>query len=150
MFGFYYYGYWLDYDMFLHFPGKCDTIKASKPEKEAFSVPMIHTRVNIPIPKETEEKLARRLGEAIKLLGKSEDWLMLHFDEKCKLYFRGINDSPLAYVEVKILGSAGTDAYAFMTQEICHILKEELAIPPECVYVYYDETDDWGWNGSNF
>ena len=113
-------------------------------------MPMIHTRVNIPIPKETEENLARRLGEAIRLLGKSEEWLMLHFDEKCSLYFRGKSDSPMAYVEVKLLGSAGTDAYAFMTQEICHILKEELAIPPECVYVYYDETDDWGWNGSNF
>lgn len=112
-------------------------------------MPFIATKVNRPISGETEKKLAQGLGRAIALLGKSESWLMLEFEENCRLYFRGESDRPMAYAEVKLLGKAGKDAYEKLTAEITRLLADELSIAPECVYVAYQELEHWGWNGSN-
>jgi len=111
---------------------------------------MILTQVNRPISPETEGALARKLGKAIRLLGKSEEWLMLRFEDNCRLYFKGDCRQPLAFVEVQLLGSAGKDAYERMTAEITRILGDEMGIAPEGVYVSYGETEHWGWNGANF
>ena len=37
-----------------------------------------------------------------------------------------------------------------MTADLTAILAEELGIAPDRVYVKYEETPYWGWNGSNF
>ena len=114
-------------------------------------MPFIHTRVNRPINKETEQELTKALGQAIALIpGKSESWLMLQFEENCHLYFRGDGETALAFVNVKSFGAAAPAAYEKLTAKITEILGEKLAIAPECIYVQYDEINHWGWNGSNF
>lgn len=46
-------------------------------------MPMIDTKVSVPISTETEERMKEQLGKAIALLpGKSEKWLMLRFGGK--------------------------------------------------------------------
>ena len=69
-------------------------------------MPYIQTRTNIKIDKEKEKAIKERLGEAIRILGKSEDWLMVEFVPECNLYFRGRNDELIAYVDVKLLGKS--------------------------------------------
>ena len=78
-------------------------------------MPFIHTRVNRPISQEAEKKLAKDLGQAINVLGKSESWLMLQFEDNCRLYFKGDSQKPLAFVNVKLYGRASTDAYNKLT-----------------------------------
>lgn len=113
-------------------------------------MPFIHTRVNRPIDAQTEKELSRRLGQAVSLLGKSESWLMLQFEDNCRLYFKGDSRKPLAFVNVKLFGAASKAAYEKMTEEITVILEETLSIAPDGIYVEYEETDHWGWNGANF
>ena len=114
-------------------------------------MPFIHTRVNRPISKETEQALSRELGQAISLIpGKSESWLMLQFEENCRLYFRGNAKNGIAFVNVKLFGASTEAAYAKLTAEITRLLAQHLGIAPDCIYVQYDEIDHWGWNGSNF
>ena len=113
-------------------------------------MPYIKTRTNKSISKEQEESIKSRLGTAIGLLGKSEQWLMVDFDSNCNLYFQGDKNRLNAYVEVKLLGTADNDAYSKMTDEICSIINEELKIDKSNIYVSYYPTDVWGWNGSNF
>ena len=113
-------------------------------------MPFIHTRVNKPVTPAQEEQMARDMGKAITLLGKSEQWLMLHFEENCRLYFRGGNDQALAFINVKLLGTSGRPRYNDLTQELTRIVSDALDISPDGVYVAYDETDFWGWNGANF
>ena len=113
-------------------------------------MPMILTRVNRPISPEAEKNMAQALGRAIRLLGKTESWLMLDFEDNCRLYFKGESGAALAYVEVKLLGSASGDAYERMTAEVTRILGEYMDIAPDNVYVSYGETEHWGWNGANF
>lgn len=113
-------------------------------------MPFIHTRTNRPISKETEKKLAQELGQAVALIGKSENWLMLQFEENCRLYFKGDSNIPLAFVNVRLYGKAGSKAYEKLTERITVLLEEALSIPRDGIYVAYEETEHWGWNGSNF
>lgn len=113
-------------------------------------MPYIQTRTNIAVSEEKEAAVKEKLGEAISLLGKSESWLMVEFEENCHLYFRGEKASPLAFVDIRLFGKAGRDAYAKMTARVTEIIEEELSIPGDSIYVQYQEVDHWGYNGNNF
>lgn len=114
-------------------------------------MPYIGTKTTVTITPEKELKLKALMGRAIeKIPGKTETWLMTEFTGDCHLYLAGDNSKPSAFVEVKIFGSAGKDAYSALTAEICNILEAELNIPADRVYVTYQGYSDWGWNGGNF
>lgn len=114
-------------------------------------MPYISTKTNVTISKDKEKVIKTKLGKAIELIpGKSENWLMLAFEDQCSLYFKGNSDQPIAFVEVKLFGSSNASAYGKLTTEITTILKEELEIAPNQIYVKYEEVQNWGWNGNNF
>ncbi|MDF2512874.1 MAG: hypothetical protein K0S04_2740 [Herbinix sp.] len=114
-------------------------------------MPYISTRTTVSISAEKREIIKTKLGKAIEIIpGKSEQWLMLSFEDESSMYFRGSNDKPIAYVEVKSFGKAPEESYSKFTKEVCDILKEELDIEADSVYVKYEEVSNWGWNGKNF
>lgn len=114
-------------------------------------MPYILTKTTVSISSEKRETIKKKLGKAIELIpGKSESWLMLAFEDNCSMYFKGSNEKPLAFLEVKIFGKASSDAYDRLTKAITEIISEELGIRPEGIYVKYEEVSTWGWNGSNF
>lgn len=114
-------------------------------------MPFINSKVTVAMTDEKKENVKRRLGEAISIIpGKSENWLMVGFEDSYDLYFQGNNKEETAFVEVKIFGGANASVYNEMTQAICKIMEEELSIPQSRVYVKYEEVENWGWNGSNF
>ena len=114
-------------------------------------MPMIDTKVSVPISTETEERMKEQLGKAIALLpGKSEKWLMLRFEENARLWFQGNRQEPSAFVEVKVFGSLDCAACDRLTAELTRILGGELSIPAQRVYVKYETVSVWGWNGANF
>ena len=114
-------------------------------------MPFIDTKLNIRLSREKEEILKTKLGEAISNFpGKSEYWLMLNFTDNSRMWFRGYNNFPIAMVEVKLFGSADEETCSRMTEILCRLLREELDIAPDHVYVKYEFSDSWGWNGENF
>jgi len=114
-------------------------------------MPMIIVKTSTSIAPAQETSLKDKLGQAIALVpGKSEAHLMLAFEDNAHLYFAGKNDMPLAYVEVNCLGKSTREAYCALTSAICDMLKAELGINPDGVYVKYAELEHWGWNGTNF
>lgn len=114
-------------------------------------MPFINTKVNVAVSPEKEERIKAAFGQAITLIpGKSEDWLMVNIEDCQKLYFRGDKNTPNAFVEVKIYGSAVRSQFNSLTAEITRILGSELGISPDRIYVKYEEVQNWGWNGSNF
>ena len=67
-------------------------------------MPYISTHTNIEITKEKEETITKRLGKAIEIIpGKTEEWLMVSFEDNLSLYFKGKTNQPIAFVEVKIV-----------------------------------------------
>ncbi len=113
-------------------------------------MPYIDTKTSVSISAEKKEKIKTRLDRAVSILGKSETHLMVGFQDNYSLWFAGKNDKPLAFVEVKLFGKCQRDQYERMTSEICGILKDELGIPGDGVYVKYEEVANWGFNGFNF
>ncbi len=114
-------------------------------------MPFIDSKVSIIISPEQEQEIVQRLGQAISIIpGKSESWLMTGFEQNYHLYFRGKNDTPTAFIEVKIFGNENSNAFSALTSEICDIFHDVLNIPKDHVYIKYEAVSNWGWNGNNF
>ena len=113
-------------------------------------MPFINTKTNVKIDTDKELYLKEAFAKAIELIpGKSERWLMLNFSDCCRMHLAG-SDAPLAMLEVEIFGKASPAAYDALTKELTDIVNEALSIPPDRIYVKYEEIDTWGWNGDNF
>ncbi len=110
-------------------------------------MPFIKTTANVQISARKAASIKARMGEAIELIpGKSENWLMLQFADDAVMFFKG-EDDPCAICEVKLFGSADDESYAALTEALTDILREELDIDPDRIYVTYEEIGVWGWNG---
>ena len=113
------------------------------------NMPYIATTTNVTINTRKRETLKERMGKAIELIpDKTEAWLMLSFRDGVDMYFRG-EDDPCAICQVKLFGTADEENYADLTEALTDILREELDIDPDRIYVVYDEVKTWGWNGGN-
>lgn len=113
-------------------------------------MPFINTKYSSDITPEQEIEIKSALAEAVRILGKTETWLMVGFEPNCSLYFRGEKSDKIAFVDVSLYGGAPSSAYGEMTGEICRILNKALGVPADKVYVKYSPTENWGWNGGNF
>lgn len=112
-------------------------------------MPFINTKTTAVISEQKEAILKQKFGRALTALGKSEGWLMLNFEDECRMWFQGKNDTNVAYIEVSLYGTATESGYDRMTAEITNIISKELDIAPSNIYVKYEEVEHWGWNGSN-
>ena len=113
-------------------------------------MPYIATTSNVSISSRKKEAIKERMGQAIELIpGKTESWLMLSFRDNVHLYFKG-DDEPCAIMQVKLFGTADEESYANLTEALTDIIREELDIDPDRVYITYEEIGVWGWNGGNF
>ena len=112
-------------------------------------MPFIDSKVTVKMSEDKKEQIKAKLGQAIGLLGKTENFLMVGFEDEYDLYMGGNKLDKGAFVSVKVFGSLQSGACDSMTAKICDILQEELGIPGNAVYVTYQGINDWGWNGSN-
>ena len=114
-------------------------------------MPFIEAKTNVEISAEKEKELKEKIGKAIEIFpGKTEEWLMINLVDNCKMYFKGDNSLPMAYVEIKVFGTTDADSRLKMTKEICRIFEDTLSVGCERTYVRYDDSDKWGWNNINF
>lgn len=113
-------------------------------------MPYIDCKVTERLTEGKREAIKSRLGEAISILHKPENYLMVGFTEEHTLYFAGKKLEKGAYVSVSLFGSASPADCEKMTAAVCRILSEELSIPGRAVYVTYHPVANWGWDGSNF
>lgn len=113
-------------------------------------MPFIDSKLTMKVSEDKKESIKKRLGQAVSAIGKGETYLMVGFQDSYDLYLGGEKLDKGAYVSVSLFGQASSKQYNEMTARICAILKEELDIPGNHVYVTYHGLSDWGWNGSNF
>ena len=113
-------------------------------------MPMINSKITLPVTQEKRAVLKAALGKAVSILGKPENYLMLGFEDNYDLYFAGKKLDKGAFVTVQLYGKENPDACSKMTAEICRIFNAELGIHGDGIYVCYSGHSNWGWNGSNF
>lgn len=112
-------------------------------------MPCIKLFTNLPLPRERQERLKARFGQAIELIPrKTEKWLMCIFHGGCGMWFQG-EPSNLAFVEIGMFGSLDRQCCDALTAEMMSIIGNELDMAPDHIYIQYQPTDCWGWNGKN-
>ena len=89
-------------------------------------MPFIDSKITVPVTPEKKESIKSRFGEAVRLLNKSEAYLMVGFEDNYDLYMGGNKLEKGAYVSVSLFGNAPSSAYDKMTGEICGILSDDL------------------------
>ena len=113
-------------------------------------MPFIDSKITVAVTPEKKEVLKAEFGQAISLLHKSENYLMVGLEDNYDLWMAGKKLEKGAYVAVSLLGNAAPSDYDKLTAKICEIYERELGIPGSAVYVTYHPISDWGWNGANF
>ena len=114
-------------------------------------MPFIITKTNTEITIEQERKLKTGLGQAIEYVpGKSEQALMLGFEEKSHLYIRGNSSLPMAYVDVAVFDNTEHRGYADLSRAITVLINNVLGIEPENIFIDYKDIPVWGVNGWAF
>lgn len=114
-------------------------------------MPFINSKITTKLTKEKKDLIKSELGKIItNIPGKSENYLMIGFEDEYSLYFSGEELQYGAFVEVKIFGKADKKHLEMITKDICNLYEKEINIPQDCIYVKYEEVDNWGFNGFNF
>lgn len=114
-------------------------------------MPYINSTLTVKLTEEKKEIVKAKLGEIIsEIPGKSEEWLMVGFNDDYSLYFRGAKKDKAAFVEIKIFGTAERKYKEAITSKICGLFENELSIPKDSIYITFEEVKDWAWNGTMF
>lgn len=110
-------------------------------------MPFIDSKITGVVLEEKKEVIKTRFGQAISLLHKPESYLMMGFSDQYDLFLAGKKLEKGAYVSVSLYGNARSEDCENMTQEITHILNEELEIPERNIYITYHGIENWGISG---
>lgn len=111
-------------------------------------MPFIKSKVSCVISERQEKELKTHMGKAIELIpGKSEEYLLLEFEDNCRLWLRGGNEEPMAYIEAAIFGNEQHYGYDAFTAEITKTFNEVLGIASDRIYIKYEDITAWGVSG---
>lgn len=114
-------------------------------------MPYINSRLTVKLSYEQKKRIKDEMGKIIsEIPGKSEEWLMVSFDDDKTIYFRGNKMEKAALVEVKICGTTERTYKNKVTDLICSFYQSEFDIPKDSIYVIFSEISDWGFNGNLF
>ena len=82
------------------------------------------------------------------LLNKPENFVMVKLNDSLNMYFSGTNE-PCCFIELKSIGSIEPTK---ISKQICEFFSNELKIPTERIYIYFDDVDSnmWAWNSKTF
>ena len=111
-------------------------------------MPFIKVKTSCPITNEQEIRIKSLMGKAIELVpNKSEEYLLLEFDDHCRLWLGGKNDEPIVYINVAIFGNEEHYGYGAFTTKITHIFAETLGISLDHIYLKFEDIIAWGVHG---
>lgn len=115
-------------------------------------MPFVDAKITVPVSNAEREAIKSGLGQAISAFGKGESYLMVGIDDDYSLWLGGKKLDKGAFVSVSLIGDTPDEGCRIFTRQICDLLRSELGIPSDCVYVTYHPMlrTRWGWNGDTF
>jgi phenylpyruvate tautomerase PptA (4-oxalocrotonate tautomerase family) len=114
-------------------------------------MPYLKIQTNLPLTEKAENSILKSASSLVASeLGKPEEFVMIAVQPDTPMLFAG-SDAPVAFLELKSIALPATK-----TKELCHalctLIKEQLGIPMERVYVKFIDVKHgmWGWKGDTF
>lgn len=116
-------------------------------------MPLIKVQTSVETPaKTTVEDLLKQLSASLsKHLGKPESYVMTAFEPGTPMTFGGTTD-PTCFIQIKSVGTMGSDKTQTMSQDFCAKVQAALGVPPSRTYIEFADSRGamWGWNGTTF
>lgn len=111
-------------------------------------MPYIQVVTSKKLQTDQKELIKNELGKAISLIpGKSEEVLMLCFQDGATLYFQGQKKENTAFVEVNLHGSAELKDKKKLVEKISEILKQQMQTEGNNLFISIPEYPNWGFRG---
>ena len=114
-------------------------------------MPFIKIKTSFALTEARENGLKEKFGKAIELIpGKSEQYLLLEFEDNCRLWLRGRNEEPIVYIEAAIFGNEDHYGYDAFTLEITKAFCDTFGVRPDHVCIKFEDIGIWGTGGMCF
>jgi len=112
-------------------------------------MPFINVNTTKKIDGKKRETIKKKLGELISIIpGKSEEVLMIKFDDGSCIYYSGSLKDNAAYVDIRIHGSATKEQKTELIEEVFAAFKEQLGTDEKDMFVTISEFGNWGFQGT--
>lgn len=91
--------------------------------------------------------LSRIIGET---LSKPEEYVMVTANQSAILMSGHPGDA--AFVDIRSIGGLNASVNRQLSQKICQLLSQSLALPQNRIYLNFTnvEAENWGWNAQTF
>lgn len=114
-------------------------------------MPLLKLETTVVLSEDKMKALLASLSKAVAgTIGKPEQYVMVSISQAAMVMSGRPGDA--AFVDVRSIGGLSSDANRKLSQQICKLLNDSLGIPPERVYLNFNDVEagNWGWNGSTF
>jgi phenylpyruvate tautomerase len=83
-------------------------------------------------------------------IGKPEEYVMVTVSPAAMLMSGKPGEA--AFVDVRSIGGLSGDVRRKLSQKICNLLNDSLAVPQNRIYLNFTDVaaGNWGWNGNTF
>jgi len=116
-------------------------------------MPLIQVDTSCSMPDQAKKQaLTKTLSHlAAEGIGKPEQYVMACVRDGLAMTMSG-SPGPCALVTVKSIGGLTRAVNQTLAGQVSQVLHKELAIPPNRVYVTFQDVaaEDWAWNGKTF
>ena len=111
-------------------------------------MPFVIAKVNVPVSKKQETEIKSRVGKAIENVpGKNESYLLFGIEDNYRFHLRGDGEQKVAYIQADIFGSENHIGFDRFGAEMTAAFQEILGIPPENIYIKFDDIKAWSVGG---
>jgi phenylpyruvate tautomerase len=114
-------------------------------------MPLLKLETNVPLANEKRDQMQAALSKLVaNTIGKPEQYVMVTVNSTAVCMSGKAGDA--AFADIRSIGGLGDGVNRRLSQGVCRLLLDILAIPPERVYLNFTELDasNWGWNGETF
>lgn len=114
-------------------------------------MPLLKLQTSVEVPGEKKEKLLTGLSKTLaRVTGKPEGYVMVTLDHESVCMAGKVVQG--AFADIRGIGGLTGKVNGQLSKEICDLLKAELDIKPENVYLNFTDVAaaNWGWKGSTF
>jgi phenylpyruvate tautomerase PptA (4-oxalocrotonate tautomerase family) len=114
-------------------------------------MPLLKLETTVAISDEQRKTLLTSLSKAVAAtIGKPEQYVMVTAEQTPMLMSGKSGEA--AFVDIRSIGGLSGEVNRKLSQQVCKMLTDSLAIPADRIYLNFTDVDagNWGWNGSTF
>jgi phenylpyruvate tautomerase len=129
-----------------------DGYRIDKPQLESWTImPLLKLETTFTLSDDKRKTLLASLSRIVsETIGKPEQYVMVTISPTAIMMSGASGDA--AFADLRSIGGLGPDVNRRLSQKLCQLLDESLAVPPNRVYLNFTDVraGNWGWNGATF